>query len=490
MYGQNNDYAVLTVDGYEYYANLQEVVVYATGPNNSREYVDTFSSSSGVSGIDFSTGSMGGSLSISSELVGNLQSITTSSGYTSSSGGTNSDDGSYDEMGDEDVFGNDYFGDNFFGDDYFGDDSYYEETNYNTVTYTRPTTNVCGIECNSDQILNLEICECEDEIDWFLDLDLDGYHGDFQKAVNSPGDDWKKGISNGEDCDDNNEFIQKINKCGVCDSQYAPDFCCPKGQIPDGTGGCKPDPCLNKDLRHKKIPDNIKQKINSRVETNPYPPHGEIRSFYLQTIEDGYGDINLDRYDLEITDLPNGYTPQQLFEEIRKNFSQLITGGDTPGMGVELRPYSGEDAITWTSDDPVGTAMDFANIIDTSTVICTEYSYNEMTWTFTTYSSFKNAGHFVSGHRQFGLEVNDSGGYSFYLRGADRLGGWLDVIGNNLPPGEDFLFKNAADSTWKNLMVDLQKFIRDKPGANAIYFDKNKNNYGNRHEYNKDDCPE
>ncbi|WP_310558279.1 hypothetical protein [Flavobacterium sp.] len=177
-----------------------------------------------------------------------------------------------------------------------------------------------------------------------------------------------------------------------------------------------------------------------------------------------------------------------LFEEIRRNFDDFVTGGNLPGFSVKLEPYSTADGTKWESSNPIGAAIDFDNFMDTSTVICTEYNYNEMYWTFTTVQSLDHQGHFVSGHRQFGIEANSDGSYSFYLRGADRLGQFVDLTANTLF-GDDFLYNKAADATWKNLMSNLEKFIKSKPGATVKPFDKNKN-YAHRFPYNEADCPE
>ena len=254
---------------------------------------------------------------------------------------------------------------------------------------------------------------------------------------------------------------------------------------------CRVNPCLNSDLRHKEVADNVMNIINQRTQT-AIDQNGYVKivnSFGIQKIEDGHGDINLDRYSLEIKKLPNNYTPQMLFEEIRTNFSDFVTGGDYLVTEVDLMPYSPSDGTTWNSSNPVGAAMDFDNFMDTSTVICTEYSYNEMYWTFTTVRSQDHMGHFVSGHRQFGIKTNSNGSYSFYLRGADRLGQAMDEAANNWIPGvDDVLFNNAADKTWKNLMSNLEKFIKAKTGSEVNPFNKDKV-YGERFEYNEEDCP-
>ena len=291
---------------------------------------------------------------------------------------------------------------------------------------------------------------------------------------------WNTTSDKGVDCDDTDK--DKTTDCTVCE----------KGKIPDGNGGCKFDPCLNKDLRHKKLPQNILDLINDRKQGVSVPGGSiaaNVQSFHLQTIEDGYGDINTDLYVLDIPKLPNGVTIQQLFEDIRRNFTELITGGNLPFTNVNLMPYSEFDRTVWNSNNPIGAAMDFDTLLDTSTVITTEYSLDDTFWTFTTVRSVDHLGHFVSGHRQFRLIDNENGTYSFEIRGADRLGQQIDKIANNMIQiiESDLLFKYAADDTWKNLMETLENFIKQKLGSEVKPFDRDKE-YGRRQPYNENDC--
>jgi hypothetical protein len=309
------------------------------------------------------------------------------------------------------------------------------------------------------------------------------------------------------DCNGDLNGTAYLASCG-CIGGYTGIDECPEDETPPGTTEptcnitscptgyvvvdceCALDPCFNKDLRHKKVSDDVKNLIDQRKKTVfMNGSYVDVKLFEIQKIEDGWGDINLDKYALNITNLPNGYTPQMLFGEIRRNFDDFVTGGNLLGTSVGLEPYSTSDGTKWDSSNPIGAAMDFDNFMDTSTVICTEYNYNEMYWTFTTVNSLDHQGHFVSGHRQFGIEANSDGSYSFYLRGADRLGQFVDFATNGFNSGADYLFNEAADATWKNFMSNLEKFIKSKTGAEVKPFDKNKD-YAHRFPYNEDDCPE
>jgi hypothetical protein len=213
-----------------------------------------------------------------------------------------------------------------------------------------------------------------------------------------------------------------------------------------------------------------------------------VRSFILETVDDGWGDLNQDKYSINITNLPNGYSPFQFFDEMRSNFDELMVGGNIPYLtDVDLEPYSTADGVTWDSDNPVGAAMNFHTMFDTSTVYCVEYNAEEMYWIFATVTSYDHQGHFVAGLRQFGLESNANGGHSFYLRAADRLGGFLDYIANGLSGDEEALFTHAGDTTWKNFMENAVGFVQ-RIGGDADEFDSDKT-YGKRHPYNSGDCP-
>ena len=77
-------------------------------------------------------------------------------------------------------------------------------------------------------------------------------------------------------------------------------------------------------------------------------------------------------------------------------------------------------------DDPC-TNKDLRN----KKVIATEYSLENMLWTYTTVRSVDHLGHFVSGHRQFRLRDNGNGTFIFEVRGTDRLGQRIDKTANN-----------------------------------------------------------
>ena len=74
-------------------------------------------------------------------------------------------------------------------------------------------------DCLSD-----DECKCTTEADcgikkWYLDRDGDGYHAkgsEPKEQVESPGEDWVEGVSDGEDCDDTKPELNKLNSCEEC----------------------------------------------------------------------------------------------------------------------------------------------------------------------------------------------------------------------------------------------------------------------------------
>ena len=128
--------------------------------------------------------------------------------------------------------------------------------------------------------------------------------------------------------------------------------------------------------------------------------------FDARGLEDGTGQINIDKYELNITSLPAGMNAQQLFEDIRLNFSSLVAGGNSILDKTRFASYESIDNSLWVSTDPTGTAMIFRTPLDVATVVVTEYSLDEVFWTFITVTRFNHWGHPVSGHRQFRLRDN------------------------------------------------------------------------------------
>lgn len=270
-----------------------------------------------------------------------------------------------------------------------------------------------------------------------------------------------------------------------------PGFNCRSGEILDENCECQidlSDPCANRDLINYQVSTEVLSTLESRQQPNSMVQSSQmVDSFILETVDDGWGDVNQDKFSIKINQLPNGYTPFQLFDEIRMNFANMVVGGDIPYLSdVNLEPYSDDDGILWNSDNPEGAAMDFDTILDTSTVYCVEYNEEEMYWVFATVTSYDHQGYFVAGVRQFGLEPNGSGGYSFYVRAADRLGGVFDYTLNGISGDNEVLFTQAGDPTWKNLMSNTQSFVQNQ-GGNVEEFDENKT-YGTRHPFDEDDC--
>lgn len=55
----------------------------------------------------------------------------------------------------------------------------------------------------------------QEEKDWYLDNDNDGYHTRIERANQKPGDKWKL-FTKGVDCDDTKPAVHSLNSCGKC----------------------------------------------------------------------------------------------------------------------------------------------------------------------------------------------------------------------------------------------------------------------------------
>src|SRR5438477_340053 len=108
---------------------------------------------------------------------------------------------------------------------------------------------------------------------------------------------------------------------------------------------------------------------------------------WYHRIELGFGNINLDYYEVYITDLPtvNGkkVSASDLFAHIRTNFDTFIA---TTTMAFGLLDDPGVDHDRWFSDDPLGTVAHFKDtsgagaaapglnpFAENMAVVCTEF---------------------------------------------------------------------------------------------------------------------
>jgi hypothetical protein len=204
------------------------------------------------------------------------------------------------------------------------------------------------------------------------------------------------------------------------------------------------------------------------------------RGMQLQTLDDGYSDVNLDYYALEITRLPKDpatgarFSAREFFEYVRLGFPALLAQFPAmPGGPFSFGPYEATDATTWASTTPLGAIMKFS--IDAADigvvpmpewglVLASEYSTDDVAgdwhWNFVT---VKGGGvvryHPVSGTRQFGLRRVGSS-YLFYVRAADRVSTFVEALA-------EYYFKAVfagGDRYWKTFFSNLHTRINANDG--------------------------
>lgn len=186
-------------------------------------------------------------------------------------------------------------------------------------------------------------------------------------------------------------------------------------------------------------------------------------------IEDGYGPVNLDYYPISISKLPTiptitgrAATAEELLNHMRLNFTTFLD----PTVAT-FGPEEAVDDTLWKSSSPLNAVMLFKMILQISSVALNPddgavvtAEYNPDHWIFSTVYTGNDAGHPVSGNRQFGF-LQENGGYTFYTRGADRLTNPLDYI---IAP----LAFNRADALWKGLQQRIISFVNSNGGSASL----------------------
>jgi hypothetical protein len=98
--------------------------------------------------------------------------------------------------------------------------------------------------------------------------------------------------------------------------------------------------------------------------------------------------------------------------------------------------------------------------VDDLSVLATDVT--PTSWIFTTIHSPDDRGHPVSGHRQFGINDNGDGTFTFFVRGADRLTTLIDVVFG----GESGFLQ--AEALWESLVNNVAGFINSNGGAATV----------------------
>ncbi|MGI4759190.1 MAG: hypothetical protein ACRYF0_00690 [Janthinobacterium lividum] len=186
-------------------------------------------------------------------------------------------------------------------------------------------------------------------------------------------------------------------------------------------------------------------------------------TWQIQSIQNASGvAINLDYFPIKVDRLPAGFsTPEALLDYMRRNLNSNINTSLT-----SFAPHPdiiGENA-RWQSSNPLGSIIAITIPGNSGSVITSSYASNH--WTFSTLHDPKYEDHPVSGTREFGFTPNPGGGYTFYVRGADRIDSkFVDVVTSATNPPIPFL---ASDATWESWQNKFAKFITDNGGLASV----------------------
>ena len=180
------------------------------------------------------------------------------------------------------------------------------------------------------------------------------------------------------------------------------------------------------------------------------PGYLDGRGMHVQRIADAAGELNLDRYEVRITQVPEGWTDVSLLEQVRTHLNDFL---DT--RNSEFIAYAvGDDDVKWTSSSPVGTVFKI-DIIGPDNAAVVASLVEERRWRFTTINTPWSGDHPVSGHREFGVRSDDDGAVVVYTRGADRA---TDGI------GESIAFA-GAHQLWRSFQTKLSDWVNANGGS-------------------------
>ncbi len=228
--------------------------------------------------------------------------------------------------------------------------------------------------------------------------------------------------------------------------------------------------------------DLIRFEVPSAVTTTV-----TARGLQIQKINDGYGDVNLDWFQVLITKLPNQpgtnnpFDELGLFEYVRKNFPVFLQPFPRTGKPHSFEAYEATDNTSWLTSAPLGSVLLFtidpnplppwsdlafpggiATVPELGLVACSEYvsdtASGNFYWNFSTLRGPNPIGyHPVSGTRQFGLG-RKRGVPAFYIRAADRTTTLAEYAGSALA-------FSGADRYWDYFQTKLAEFVISNGGT-------------------------
>lgn len=186
-------------------------------------------------------------------------------------------------------------------------------------------------------------------------------------------------------------------------------------------------------------------------------------TWQIQAIQNAGGvAINLDYFSVDVTQLPSQFsTPEQLLNSMRLNFNSYINTFYSSFSPNPLLPGEGN---RWSSQNPLGTIISISIPGNSGSVITSDYDTRH--WIFSTIHDPLNGNHPVSGNREFGFVPISSGGYTFYVRGVDRIDSrFAEFLGSVTNPPVPFL---AADNLWQSWQNGLATSVNNNGGHASI----------------------
>jgi len=200
-------------------------------------------------------------------------------------------------------------------------------------------------------------------------------------------------------------------------------------------------------------------------------------TIFYQPITEGWGDVNMDLYEVEITTLPNDpssgsqFTSSQLFTYWRLDIAKGDSTQFVDTDDCSFKAFDDDEANNWAGDAPTTTyiTIHLARLLssitqfsfDDGSVMCTQYAIADDSayWTFSVIHSARDGGHPVSGNRRFGFYQQGTKTI-FYTKGVDRVTTWVD----RLASAAGQVFENA-DKTWISMQDKLVAFVNANGGV-------------------------
>jgi hypothetical protein len=180
----------------------------------------------------------------------------------------------------------------------------------------------------------------------------------------------------------------------------------------------------------------------------------------VQYLQDANGAVvNMDEFSVttNVSNLPNGQTPEQFIRDIRSNINSYIDV-----RGVEFTEISG----SMGQPDPTGTVLSISlaggGWIEEGSEVVSDASSSQ--WIFTTVLTHFDGSHPVSGNRVFGFRQNGNH-VTIYTRGVDRMTTHLDRLANY--GGNAF---SQADALWKSFQTKVQAALEGEATMSSMVY--------------------